>query len=183
MDLGEENNGYNNQSYEQEQPGNFNINMFNQFNQQNMIKQEQQEQKPLMNQFNTWINRANELLDLSSSDSRDTNTNNDNDGSSNNFIPQILMNPWDPQQPPMMTFAPIANAMQQYQQQWLTQYHQAAGMLNNENSEGSFPLGKFKVLCIAPDEDMGFLINLPPPCNLLFQQEGKEKLDFFLNKT
>lgn len=82
------------------------------------------------------------------------------------------MNPWDPQQPPMMTFAPIANAMQQYQQQWLTQYHQAAGMLNNENSEGSFPLGKFKVLCIAPDEDMGFLINLPPPCNLLFQQEA-----------
>ena len=167
-DLGEENNGYNNQHYEQEQSNNFNINMFNQFNQQNMIKQEQHEQKPLVNQFNTWINRANELLDLSSSDSRDTNTNNDNDSS--NFIPQILMNPWDPQQPPMMTFAPIANAMQQYQQQWLSQYHQAAGMLNNE--EGSFPLGKFKVLCIAPDEDMGFLINLPPPCNLLFQQEA-----------
>ena len=167
-DLGEENNGgYNNQHYEQEQSNNFNINMFNQY-QQNMIKQEQHEQKPLVNQFNTWINRANELLDLSSSDSRDTSTNNDNDSS--NFIPQILMNPWDPQQPPMMTFAPIANAMQQYQQQWLSQYHQAAGMLNND--EGSFPLGKFKVLCIAPDEDMGFLINLPPPCNLLFQQEA-----------
>ena len=40
------------------------------------------------------------------------------------FIPQILMNPWDPQQAPMMTLAPIANAMQQYQQQWLTQYQQ-----------------------------------------------------------
>ena len=175
-DLGEENNGYNNQAqghYEQQQEqSNFNINMFNQY-QQNMIKQEQNhEQKPLVNQFSNWINRANELLDLSSSDSRETSQN-DNDGSnSNNFIPQILMNPWDPQTPPMMTFAPIANAMQQYQQQWLSQYQQAAGMLNNEDSGGSFPLGRFKVLCIAPDEDMGFLINLPPPCNLLFQQEA-----------
>ena len=176
-DLGEENNGYNNQHYEQQQQqqqeqSNFNINMFNQFNQQNMIKQEQHEQKPLVNQFNNWINRANELLDLSSSDSRDTNNQNDSEQSSNNFIPQILMNPWDPQQPPMMTFAPIANAMQQYQQQWLSQYHQAAGMLGNNEESGSFPLGRFKVLCIAPDEDMGFLINLPPPCNLLFQQEA-----------
>ena len=177
-DLGEENNGYNNQHYEQQQQqqqqeqSNFNINMFNQYAQQNMIKQEQHEQKPLVNQFNNWINRANELLDLSSSDSRDTNNQNDSEQSSNNFIPQILMNPWDPQQPPMMTFAPIANAMQQYQQQWLSQYHQAAGMLGNNEESGSFPLGRFKVLCIAPDEDMGFLINLPPPCNLLFQQEA-----------
>jgi len=130
---------------------NFNLNMFNQY-QQNM--------------FNSWINRANELLDLSSSDSRDTSTG-QNDNDSNNFIPQILMNPWDPQQAPMMTFAPIANAMQQYQQQWLSQYQAAMG-----SDEGSFPLGKFKTLCISPDEDMGFLINLPPPCNLLFQEEA-----------
>ena len=172
-DLGEENNGYNNQGHfeqhQQQEQSNFNLNMFNQY-QQNMIKQEQHEQKPIVNQFSNWINRANELLDLSSSDSRETSQN-DNDGS-NNFIPQILMNPWDPQTPPMMTFAPIANAMQQYQQQWLTQYQQATGMLNNDDSGGSFPLGRFKVLCIAPDEDMGFLINLPPPCNLLFQQEA-----------
>ena len=161
-DLGEDNNGYNHQYDQQQEQSNFNLNMFNQY-QQNMIKQEQ-EQKP--NMFNSWINRANELLDLSSSDSRDTSTG-QNDNDSNNFIPQILMNPWDPQQAPMMTFAPIANAMQQYQQQWLSQYQAAMG-----SDEGSFPLGKFKTLCISPDEDMGFLINLPPPCNLLFQEEA-----------
>ena len=166
-DLGEETQSY--QQYDQEHGSNFNINMFNQY-QQNMLKQENHEQKPLVNQFNNWINRASELLDLSSSDSRDTSQTEDQ---SSNFIPQILMNPWDPQQAPMMTLAPIANAMQQYQQQWLTQYQQAAGMLNQE--EGSFPLGKFRVLCISPDEDMGFLINLPPPCNLLFQQEALVK--------
>ena len=165
-DLGEENDNYQ-QHYEQEHSNNFNINMFNQY-QHNMIKQEHHEQKPLVNQFNNWINRASELLDLSSSDSRDNSG--QTDEQSSNFIPQILMNPWDPQQAPMMSLAPIANAMQHYQQQWLTQYQQAAGMLNQE--EGSFPLGKFRVLCISPDEDMGFLINLPPPCNLLFQQEA-----------
>jgi hypothetical protein len=42
------------------------------------------------------------------------------------FISQILMNPWDPQQAPVMTLAPIANAMQQYQQQWLSQYQQVS---------------------------------------------------------
>lgn len=144
------------------------INMFNQ-NRQNMIKQENPEQKPFINNhYNAWINRANELLDLSSSDSRETSVN--NDGEQSGFIPQILMNPWDPQQAPMMTLAPIANAMQQYQQQWLTQYQQAAGMLQQD--EESYPLGKFRVLCISPDEEMGFLINLPAPCNLLFQTEG-----------
>ena len=95
---------------------------------EDVLAMQEQEQKPLVNQFNNWINRANELLDLSSSDSRDTSQ---NDSDTNNFIPQILMNPWDPQQSPMMTFAPIANAMQQYQQQWLSQYHQAIG-----NDEG-----------------------------------------------
>jgi len=144
------------------------INMFNQ-NRHNMIKQENPEQKPFINNhYNAWVNRANELLDLSSSDSRETSVN--NDGEQAGFIPQILMNPWDPQQAPMMTLAPIANAMQQYQQQWLSQYQQAAGILQQD--EESFPLGKFKVLCISPDEEMGFLINLPAPCNLLYQTEG-----------
>ena len=31
-----------------------------------------------------------------------------------------------------------------------------------------------QVLCIPPDEDMGFLINLPAPCNLLFQPNPTE---------
>eukprot|EP00092_Neocalanus_flemingeri_P012349 GFUD01013315.1.p1 GENE.GFUD01013315.1~~GFUD01013315.1.p1 ORF type:complete len:1215 (-),score=291.42 GFUD01013315.1:329-3973(-) len=175
-DLGEESNNY---QYDQsivEHPNsafqsgiNFHeLNMFNQ-NRQNMIKQENNEQKPFMNNhYNPWINRANELLDLSSSDSRETPVN--NEGEQSGFIPQILMNPWDPQQAPMMTLAPIANAMQQYQQQWLSQYQQAAGMLQQD--EESYPLGKFRVLCISPDEEMGFLINLPAPCNLLFQTEG-----------
>ena len=79
------------------------------------------------------------------------------------------MNPWDPQQPPVMTLAPIANAMQQYQQQWLSQYQQAAGMLQQGEGEDSFPLGRSRVLCIPPDDEMGFLINLPAPCNLLYQ--------------
>jgi len=175
-DLGEESNNY---QYDQSivehpnsafQPGiNFHeLNMFNQ-NRQNMIKQETPEQKPFINNhYNAWVNRANELLDLSSSDSRETPVN--NEGEQSGFIPQILMNPWDPQQAPMMTLAPIANAMQQYQQQWLSQYQQAAGMLQQD--EESYPLGKFRVLCISPDEEMGFLINLPAPCNLLFQTEG-----------
>ena len=73
--------------------------------------------------------RANELLDLSSGDGRESQLQQQQqqqqqeDGSCA-FIPQILMNPWDPQQPPVMTLAPIANAMQQYQQQWLSQYQQ-----------------------------------------------------------
>ena len=93
-----------------------------------------------MNNYN-WLNRSsNELLDLSSGESRGAaSTAADNaaaagqaasaagggqGGEESGFIPQILMNPWDPQQAPMMTLAPIANAMQQYQQQWLTQYQQ-----------------------------------------------------------
>ena len=147
------------------------VNVFHQ-NRQNVVKQENMEQKPLVGTPYNWVNRSNELLDLSSSDSRETSVNNDGEQSGQSgFIPQILMNPWDPQQGPVMTLAPIANAMQQYQQQWLSQYQQAAGMLQQE--EESFPLGKFRVLCISPDEEMGFLINLPAPCNLLYQTEGK----------
>jgi hypothetical protein len=44
------------------------------------------------------------------------------------------------------------------------------------NDGDSFPLGKFRVLCISADEDMGFLINLPAPCNLLFQETADGKL-------
>jgi hypothetical protein len=74
--------------------------------------------------------RANELLDLSSGDGRDgqqqlqQQQEEEGVGGGGTFIPQILMNPWDPQQAPVMTLAPIANAMQQYQQQWLSQYQQ-----------------------------------------------------------
>jgi hypothetical protein len=35
---------------------------------------------------------------------------------------------------------------------------------------------KCRVVCISPDDDMGFLINLPAPCNLLYQplpEDGK----------
>ena len=39
----------------------------------------------------------------------------------------------------------------------------------------SYPLGKCKVLSISPDDDMGFLINVPAPCNLLFQPNPTEE--------
>ena len=163
-DLGDEQNGGgyqpNNPNFGEGQ-SHFNIHELNMFNRGNFIKQEQ-EQKPLQ-LYNNWMNRANELLDLSSSDSRDT-------PQSSEPIPQILMNPWDPNSQPIMNLAPIANAMQQYQQQWLTQYQAAV------NDGESFPLGKFRVLCISADEDMGFLINLPAPCNLLFQETADGKL-------
>ena len=105
------------------------------------------------------------------------------------------MNPWDPNQAPVMTLAPLANAMQAYQQQWLMQ--QQAGGQSTEGSSNSAtntvqqnssrqPDGqqpttasiaekeeenysRERVLCVAPDEEMGFLLNLPPPCNVLLQ--------------
>jgi hypothetical protein len=100
------------------------LNMLNSNHRGSNLMNIKEEQKPLVNNYsNPWLNRANELLDLSSSDSRgDSQGGQGNDEAG--FIPQILMNPWDPQQAPMMTLAPIANAMQQYQQQWLTQYQQ-----------------------------------------------------------
>ena len=116
-------------------------------------------------------------------------------GKDGNLIPQIVMNPWDPNQTPVMTLAPLANAMQAYQQQWLMQ-QQAGGQSGDGNSnavttsvpqdasrqsdgqpsgapavaekeEESYP--RERVLCVAPDEEMGFLLNLPPPCNVLVQ--------------
>ena len=106
------------------------------------------------------------------------------------------MNPWDPNQAPVMTLAPLANAMQAYQQQWLMQ-QQAGGSQNSDNNSNSVPNSqqqnsnrqsvgqqpsasstpavkeeetyRERVLCVAPDEEMGFLLNLPPPCNVLLQ--------------
>jgi len=46
----------------------------------------------------------------------------------------------------------------------------------NMGEESSFSAGKCRVICISPDDDMGFLINLPAPCNLLYQplpEDGK----------
>ena len=54
-------------------------------------------------------------------------------GKDGNLIPQIVMNPWDPNQTPVMTLAPLANAMQAYQQQWLMQ-QQAGGQTTEGNS-------------------------------------------------
>ena len=106
------------------------------------------------------------------------------------------MNPWDPNQAPVMTLAPLANAMQAYQQQWLMQ-QQAGGSQNSDTNPNSGPSTqqqnsnrqsggqqtvaasavaekeeesyRERVLCVAPDEEMGFLLNLPPPCNVLLQ--------------
>ena len=105
------------------------------------------------------------------------------------------MNPWDPNQAPVMTLAPLANAMQAYQQQWLMQ-QQTGGQPTESNSnavtntvqqnatrqpDGQQPIAaavaekeeenyaRERVLCVAPDEEMGFLLNLPPPCNVLLQ--------------
>ncbi len=72
----------------------------------------------------SWISRASELLDLSSGDSRDTPVQeseifsglgqgqSSGQNASQGLIPQIVMNPWDPSQAPVMTFAPLANAVQ-----------------------------------------------------------------------
>ncbi len=123
-------------------------------------------------------------------------------GQSSGFIPQIVMNPWDPNQTPVMTLAPLANAMQAYHQQMLSNIQQqqqqqpssqqaaaaaatpaAASVLamaaaasgqaqqqqQQQEEEEEQQRNKCKVLCVAPDEEMGFLMNLPPPCNVMLQ--------------
>ena len=102
-DLGDEQNGggnYQQGNYhadnQQQGSTSFNIHDFNMFNRANLIKQEQEQAKPLQ-LYNNWMNRANELLDLSSSDSRETPLSNEPE-QQQGMIPQILMNPWDPQQ-------------------------------------------------------------------------------------
>ena len=42
-------------------------------------------------------------------------------------------------------------------------------MFNNVLKESLTDSTILQVLCISPDDDMGFLINLPAPCNLLYQ--------------
>ena len=144
-----------------------------------------------------WLGRAtSELLDLSSGDSRGNTPQHETDFTQNQqslssnksqqsgeagLIPQIVMNPWDPNQTPVMTLAPLANAMQAYQQQWLSM--QAAAQEGSEEDEDKGP--KSRVLCLPPDEEMGFLSNLPPPCNVLLQPStvgisGKPKPSGFL---
>ncbi|TRY73107.1 hypothetical protein TCAL_11821 [Tigriopus californicus] len=136
-----------------------------------------------------WLNRASELLDLSSGDNRDNGAHAGHGGDSEfvqqggqqgqgGFIPQIVMNPWDPNQAPVMTLAPLANAMQAYHQQMLTMQQQQqqqtqgqvdGGLHRDDEDDESNPLGKQRVLCVSPEEDMGFLMNLPPPCNVILQ--------------
>ena len=38
--------------------------------------------------------------------------------------------------------------------------------ITHEMEEEAF---KTKVICIPPDDEMGFLLNLPPPCNVILQ--------------
>jgi hypothetical protein len=137
---------------------------------------------------------ASELLDLSSGDSRDTPVQdtdlfsglgqvNQSGQNSQGLIPQIVMNPWDPSQAPVMTFAPLANAVQAYQQQWLSMQaqQQAAGMQQQQQDETAAAVAaaqeteeeeeipKPRVICASPDDEMGFLKDLPPPCNVILQ--------------
>jgi hypothetical protein len=93
------------------------------------------------------------------------------------------MNPWDPSQAPVMTFAPLANAVQAYQQQWLSMQaqQQAAGMQQQQQDETAAAVAaaqeteeeeeipKPRVICASPDDEMGFLKDLPPPCNVILQ--------------
>ena len=155
----------------------------------------------------SWLNRASELLDLSSGDSREQQQQQQQQEQElfgqqqqqqqgqqqggqqgqQGFIPQIVMNPWDPNQAPVMTLAPLANAMQAYHQQMLSNIQQqqqqggqqqqvgppasvlamAAAQVQQEEEEEQQP--KCKVLCVSPDDELGFLMNLPPPCNVMLQ--------------
>jgi hypothetical protein len=152
--------------------------------------------------LSNWISKSSELLDLSSGDSRDTpgqdteifsglsQANQSSQNSSQGLIPQIVMNPWDPSQAPVMTFAPLANAVQAYQQQWLSMQaqQQAAGIQQQQQQDDQSPsnaaalaaaaaqeaeeeeeIQKPKVICASPDDEMGFLKDLPPPCNVILQ--------------
>ena len=44
---------------------------------------------------------------------------------------------------------------------------QQAAVVSAEKEEENY--ARERVLCVAPDEEMGFLLNLPPPCNVLLQ--------------
>ena len=119
-DLGDDQNGgggnyqqgNNYQDNQQQGPSGFNIHEINMFNRANLIKQEQEQGKPLQ-LYNNWMNRANELLDLSSSDSRETPLSNEPE-QQQGMIPQILMNPWDPQQVYIILLAIFGSHSRQY---------------------------------------------------------------------
>ena len=51
----------------------------------------------------------------------------------------------------------------------------AAMTMSDETSSG----GKCRVVCIPPEEELGFLINLPAPCNLLFQPPPEVESKYF----
>ena len=87
------------------------------------------------------------------------------------YLFSSVMNPWDPNQAPMMTFA-----LQTYQHQWLLQQQQQQQQLGSQDEEAAIThemeeeaFQKNKVICIPPDDEMGFLLNLPPPCNVVLQ--------------
>ena len=54
----------------------------------------------------------------------------------NNFIPQIVMNPWDPSQAPVMTLAPLANVANAMQ----AAYHQQMLLQQQASLASSLPL-------------------------------------------
>ena len=114
---------------------------------------------------------ASDAVDLFQAQQQSSGGNNGSGGSnsSNNgqgFIPQIVMNPWDPNQTPVMTLAPLANAMQAYHQQMLLQQQQEQAEGGGEGTSASrVP----KVMCVTPHDEMGFLLDLPPPCNVILQ--------------
>lgn len=48
----------------------------------------------------------------------------------------------------------------------------AAALEQQQQQEAAAALAaqdKCKVLCVSPDEEMGFLMSLPPPCNVILQ--------------
>ena len=55
---------------------------------------------------------------------------------------------------------------QQQQQAGLQSENAEEAAITHEMEEESF---KPKVVCIPPDDEMGFLLNLPPPCNVISQ--------------
>ena len=40
---------------------------------------------------------------------------------------------------------------------------------SGEEGEEEGQRGGVRVLCVAPDDELGFLLNLPPPCNVVLQ--------------
>jgi hypothetical protein len=62
----------------------------------------------------------------------------------------------------------LAQQSQQQQQQQHPQAASAGGAAAAQEEEDQ-SVNKIRVLCVSPDEEMGFLMNLPPPCNVIIQ--------------